>query len=112
MAAISIQDDYVSFKAVLNHLKQLHAFAQTGLFKLETIEGHKAYFGLIKGEIVAVRYRKIKRGVRAINEIKKIRSAQYSFDSTAEVIPDPPTALLKDALEEMFQLIADELPIK
>ena len=101
---MTLEDDYVSLKTILLRIRQMQDEGQTGLLELESIQGHEAYLGFKNGKIVSARYRRIKRGARAIDEIRKISSAHCSFRTQDTVPADPKALNLDEALEGLLAL--------
>ena len=93
---------------------------RSGSLRIVTNDNHTAFFGLIAGQIVAVRYR-IRKGGRAIEQMLGVKSGSYTFSegeaveaqgelpSTAEILallgaanPDlpPPNSTAKEPVLE------------
>ena len=78
------QDAFDSLASLSNTLRRFCDEGRSGTFHIVTSSNHTAYFGLLSGQIVAVRYR-IRKNMRALEHILKISEGSYTFKTDNQV---------------------------
>lgn len=78
------QDAFSTLAELANAVERLCQEGRSGTLHIVTSDNHTAYFGLLGGQIVALRYR-IRKDTRALEHILKVSSGRYTFTEGAQV---------------------------
>lgn len=78
------QDAFSTLVELANAIERLCHEGRSGTLHIVTSDNHTAYFGLLGGQIVALRYR-IRKDTRALEHILNINSGRYTFTEGAQV---------------------------
>ncbi len=104
----------LSYRELLNELKQLLSKRTSGVMFISTLDNHAVQIGIKRGKIFGCRFR-FKRGEEALPLIMAMEAGRYSFTPGPPGLPDkslPPTDTLLQILGNTKNNTPADMPIQ